>query len=360
MSRLLQRFIGILLAVLMCTAFSACKGEEVPEVEKVQLKDLTWGVGGRLPSAEDFAVDLPENTTIRFAEEYTFSEMKEYTLRLIVTLSNGEEEEHAVHLSLVRDTTPPVLEGVSDIVAYIGDGISYRKGVSMRDNCDGEVRLTIDSAAVKADTEGVYPITYTATDIAGNQTVKAVYVYIYRESVTQEKLYELLDPILAEYVSANAGTERKVRDIYNYVYYHIEYDAHSDKSDWVRAAYEGLRTGRGDCFTYFAISKACFERLGIQSKDIQRTPGIVDERHYWNLVNIGSEAAPRWYHFDACRLAGVQHNGCLLTDVQVAAYTKHRVDSVGVGNYFYAYDHSKFPASATEIITPTPSLEPYY
>ena len=94
--------------------------------------------------------------------------------------------------------------------------------------------------------------------------------------------------------------------------------------------------------------------------DIQRLSGIVDERHYWNFVNIGTADDAKWYHFDACRLSGVQHNGCLLTDLQVQAYTKQRVDEYGVGNYFYVYDADKYPKSETTIITLTPALEPYY
>ena len=100
-------------------------------------------------------------------------------------------------------------------------------------------------------------------------------------------------------------------------------------------------------------------RLGIDTMDVKRTEGIVVERHYWNLVNIGTQEAPRWYHFDACRLSGVQHSGCLLTDQQLHSYTARRVDADGVGNYFYAFDTTAFPATDTRIITDTPTLEPY-
>ena len=61
---------------------------------------------------------------------------------------------------------------------------------------------------------------------------------------------------------------------------------------------------------------------------------------------------------NATRLAGVQHDGCLLTDSQVDAYSAKRVDEFGNKNYFYAYDKTAYPASATRIITPNPSLEP--
>lgn len=326
----------------------------------VQTRALTYGVGARLPEAADFFIDLPDGYTARYAEEYDFHTLGDYTLTVIVSNSHGLEKEYDVMFSLVHDTEPPVMTGVQDISVYKGDGISYRNGVSLSDNCDGEVTLTVDSSRVDLDTEGSYPVVYTATDAAGNQTVLEIRVYVYRAAVTEEMLYELVDPIIAEKQMATLSKEAQVRAIYQYVYYFIDYTAYSDKSDWVRAAYEGLRTGKGDCYTYFALSKAFFERLNLENMDIVRTTGIVEERHYWNYVNIGSEDSPSWYHFDACQIRGVQHSGCLLTDKQVAAYTRQRVDENGVGNYFYAYDNTKYPASSEKIITATPSLEPYY
>ena len=167
-------------------------------------------------------------------------------------------------------------------------------------------------------------------------------------------LWAQIDRLITENVSRYATTEQKVREIYSYVYYSIAYTDSSDKNDWVRAAYEGIRTGQGDCFTYFALSKAFFVRLGIESKDIQRSEGIVTERHYWSMVNIGSESSPRWYHFDACRIRGVAAPfGCLLTDAQIDAFNRYKVDENGVSNYFYAYDRAKYPTTDPTVITHT-------
>jgi hypothetical protein len=304
---------------------------------------------------------MPDGYTARFATDYSFSATGDYTLTLIVQSAGGRETQYEVAFSLILDTEAPTISGAQDISAYLGDGISYRSGVSTADNCDSGVTLTVDTSAVDLTAEGTYPVIYTATDAAGNTATVEVYLYLYREKITEEALYAELDALIAEYISTDASLEQQVRDVYTYVYYNITYDSYSDKSDWVRAAYDGLRTGKGDCFTYFALSKAFFNRLGIENMDIQRTPGIVSERHYWNYVNISRDSGnPQWYHFDACRLSGVQHNGCLLTDTQVQAYTKQRADKDGNTGYFYVYDTAAYPASATKIITQTPSLEPYY
>ena len=319
----------LLLIFATCLLLGLCACQTGDRAE-IRTRDLTWGVGAPLPLAKDFLESAPDGYSARFAQTPQFSRVGEYDLTIIVSDPRGKESEYQVKFTLIHDQEPPKMSGVEDISVYVGDGISYRSGVALTDNCDGALTLTVDSSSVNAQQEGVYPVTYTAIDAAGNTSKKQIMVYVYREKVSEEMLYTLLDPIIAQHISVGANREQLVRDVYSYVYYSIDYDAYSDKSDWVRSAYEGLRSGEGDCFTYFAISKAFFRRLGIESMDIQRTPGLVDERHYWNLVNIGTAASPRWYHFDATQLSGSQHSGCLLTDLQVQAYTRQREDQNGM------------------------------
>jgi hypothetical protein len=110
-------------------------------------------------------------------------------------------------------------------------------------------------------------------------------------------------------------------------------------------------SGTGDCYSYFAASKAFFERLGIENIDMKRAEGGAPGNHYWNLVNIGTKDAPKWYHYDANPISGQYSvSGCLLTDAQVAAY------DAWCGQGYRKYDASKVPASATETITDIPEL----
>ncbi len=347
----------LLVACLFCFICGCIKEKE--ELEKPIFKKLCWASGTPLPTAEDFVISLPEGATVRFQTTYRFAALGNYDLILLVTYPGGEETEHRVHLTMIEDTEPPVITGAKDLSAYIGEGIAYKNGVQISDNCDGELTLSVDSSNVKPNEEGRYSVVYTATDASGNTSHVEVTLYLYKEAITVDMLYELIDPLIASHISTDQSLEKQARDVYSYVKGKIAYDAYSDKNDWIRAAYEGLKNGKGDCFTYFAISKAFFERMGIQNMDVQRTPGIVDERHYWNYINIGSAENPLWYHFDACRLRGMTDSTCLLTDRQVQAYTNQRVDENGIGNYFYAYDSSAYPPSADKIITETPSLEPY-
>ena len=327
---------------------------QLEENDPIQWQDLVWAVGAPLPSAEDFAKDLPEGVEVSFAQEYQFPQLGEYSLELIVTGASRKKEKVNVKLTLTSDHQPPAILGIKDIVSYVGEGISYRTGVTVEDNCHGGLRLDVDSSAVNIHEAGVYPVIYTATDHVGNVTTDTVNVYIYEFVVTEEMLNEELDRVIAQRIPTTASKEAQVWEVYDYVYYHVQYTGDSDKSDWIRAAYEGLRTGTGDCYTYFALAKAFFNRLGIENMDIHRTEGIVDERHYWNFVNIGGQGEDaRWYHFDATPLQGGTHSGCLLTDRQVAYYNAIRTNEDGVSGYFYAYDPSGYPVSDSRVINHT-------
>ena len=239
----------------------------------------------------------------------------------------------------------------------MGDGVSYRSGVTVEDNCDGKVKLEIDSSAERLNAEGSYPVTYTATDAAGNKTVIKIMVWVYRERVTEEMLFAEIDRLIqSQNIPTSVSKKKQAEAVYQYVHNHVTYGADSDKADWVRSAYDGIRTGQGDCYTYFALSKAFFKRLGIETMDIKRIEGISVQRHYWNYVNIGTADAPRWYHFDACPIKGeAAEFGLFLTDAQVDTYTATRTmeeNGKTVSHFWYAYDKSLYPKSATETINP--------
>lgn len=260
-----------------------------------------------------------------------------------------------VQLTVV-DTTPPVMEGVQDITVYVGESVAYRKHVVLTDNAGNEgVTLAVDSTAVNTAVEGAYTVIYTATDRAGNRATATASVYVKTQNVNEPLLFDGVKKICNEILTSTMSTEDKLRVIYDYVQTNISYVNHSDKTDWVGEAYNGLFvTGSGDCFTYFAAVKAFLTYLDVPFIELQRAPGLTEETHYWMLVNISDTPGVRtWYHYDATRLrAEYNHSGCLLTDKQAQAYNKVRP-------HFYTHN-SDCPPTSDIIITDTPELEAYY
>ena len=351
-----NRWISFALAVLMMAVslfvLPACREPEAPVVET---KDLVWPVSIPLPTAEQFIVSMPEGCTVALTEQYHFSAFGTYPISLMVTDENGKTFSYTANLTLVNDTTPPTITGAKDLVAYLNGSVAYYAGITCVDDCDAGVTLTVEKDAVDLKTIGVYDIIYRATDAAGNVTELRRTVSVYEQEITEQMLYDRLDPILASMISDNMTVKQKLRAIYDYVYENVNYISTSDKSSWVRAAYNGLTNRNGDCFTYFALAKAMMERLGIANMDIERSPDVVamvGERHYWSLVNIGTADAPQWYHFDACHLNDIARPwGFLMTDEQLMRYSEKRENANGISGYFYAYKTSAYPTSATQIIT---------
>ena len=163
-------------------------------------------------------------------------------------------------------------------------------------------------------------------------------------SFTQEEFDQLVADTLAPLVSEDMTAMEQARAVFDYVHANIRYTGVSDKSDWMTGAYDGMTTGRGDCFTYYAVSRALLTALEIDNLEVRRIEGT-SSSHYWNLVNCGDG----WYHFDACPRSAKMPSflSFMVTDQQVADFTAM------AGRHYYDFDDSLLPERATEIVTKT-------
>lgn len=161
---------------------------------------------------------------------------------------------------------------------------------------------------------------------------------------TQEEFDQLVSDLLDTLVSEDMTPMEQARAVFDYVHANIRYTGTSDKSDWMNGAYMGMTTGKGDCFTYYAVSRALLTALEIDNLEVQRIPGTKSS-HYWNLVNCGDG----WYHFDACprSLKMPSFLSFMVTDQQVADFTAM------AGRNYYDFDDTGLPERATEIVTKT-------
>lgn len=310
-----------------------------------------------IPYTLEAGAELPDAAVLCGVEDAAYEDALpsltapgEYTVKMTTPLGR-----RTVLLTVV-DTTPPVISGAEDITVYVGESVAYRKNITLTDNAEGEVALRVDSSSVNTAQEGAYTVVYTATDVAGNTVSATASVYVKTQNVNEPLLFDGVKRICGEILNDTMSTEDQLRAVYQYIQTNISYVNHSDKTDWIGEAYNGLFvTGSGDCFTYFAAAKAFLTYLDIQFIELQRAPGLTEETHYWMLVNISDTPGVRtWYHYDATRLrAEYNHSGCLLTDKQAQAYNKVRP-------HFYTHSTEDLPATSTIIITDTPELEAYY
>ncbi len=352
----------VMTAFLLCLLLFGCSTKEEDPFGGLQiepLRDAVVATNAPLPDAAAFLpAELVDTLTqrgisVRYAEPPSPDALGEQTADLVLCAQNGQMRTLSVSYRGIYDNVPPIVTGLRDRSALCGEGVVLRDGVAASDNCLGEVSLTVDASAIDHTREGVYEVQYIVTDRAGNTATYSSPVYIYAAAVTEAQLMEEIDALLARMLSPNMSREDICRSIYASVQASLYYIADTDKSDWVRAAYTSLFvSGNGDCFSYFAATKALLQGAGIPYREIKRSEGYTEDTHYWLIVNIAEDGeAPRWYYFDTTELRqdDYNHSGCLLTAEQVWAYNRVRP-------YFYQHDDSLLPSIATKIITPTPAL----
>lgn len=265
--------------------------DTVPPV--VEVRNLTRFTNTPV-SAEDFLVSAKDVTTVRaaFAEEPDISTAGSREVSLVFSDESGNETKTSAVLTLEADTEPPMIMGARDITYVMGTSISYKKNITVSDNSGAELPLNVDNSQVNLEAEGVYPVTYSAEDPSGNVSTVTINVTVMPMNYDVNEVYGYADAVLASIFTEGMTQYEKLQAIYNYVKSNVGYISHSDKGDWVKAAYEGFVKKQGDCYVYACTTKVLLDRAGITNMDIEKIPAKT--MHYWNLVDIGEG----WHHLD--------------------------------------------------------------
>lgn len=241
----------------------------------------------------------------------------------------------AAETTVFVDVTPPVITGVADKQAVVGEAVSYRSGVTATDPEEGEVAVQVDTSAVDATKAGTYPVLYWAEDFAGNRTeVTAQVTFIEEESEkaeekdtekdTEKKDYQYYaKKVYNSIIKKGMSKKEKIKAIWKWCRYKISYSGTGAKGNWKQAARTGFMKRKGDCYTYFATAKALLEQAEVPTKDVVKIKKEGRSDHYWLLVKLNGN----WYHFDSCPRRGA--NGktfCLYTDQQMLEFSETHED----------------------------------
>ncbi len=237
-----------------------------------------------------------------------------YQVTVVGTDESGNATKQSTTMTVLEDTEPPVFYGLTDKVTYVGDSYSYRTGITVEDNSGVELTYDIEASAVNLSQEGTYTATYTARDFAGNETVASISIEVRTHEYSLEQVNALADEVLNKIITPSMTDYEKCNAIYTWIRQNVGYINHTDKDDYLKAAYEAFTRKQGDCYAYYAVSKVLLTQAGIENRDIEKIPS--KSRHYWNLVNIGDG----WYHFDTTpRTTGAEF--FMLTDDQMMSYS---------------------------------------
>ena len=292
---------------------------------------------GETIEADAFVTDIVDKTTVHasFGETPDFTSLGEHEVKIILEDEGSNVSELDAVLTISKDEEAPTISGVKDRTLYMGETLSYRNGITVSDNMDDEIELKVDSSSVNLKKEGKYKVIYTAEDSSGNKAEKVANITVKVLVVSIESLNKLADEVLDKLINDNMTLKEKAKEIYTWTKGHIGYTGSSDKSDWMAEAHRGFKNGVGDCFTYFAVSKALLDRAEIPNVDLTRLGGTT--KHYWSLIDCGEG----WYHFDSCPNKD-KKNGFYLTESDVEKLTEIR------GRNYYVYDKTLIDVTVVE------------
>ena len=296
-------------------------------------------------SVEDLILSITDcsQTKAEFEETPDFTIVGTHEIPIVVTDIYENEVIVTAKVEVLPDTEPPVITGVKDITATVGNSISYRKDIEITDNSGGEVSLEIDTSNVDASSPGTYVVHYIATDPSGNVTTVDANITLKPQVLpTEASLTPYLDNIIRKVTNDGMSKYDKAYALWNWCRRNISYSySGGNRSTIWHGVYEGVYQHRGDCYAYYATYSALLTRCGIDNLCVTRVGGT--SNHWWNLVNTGSG----WYHCDASPRSNSDPYSCFMqTDAQVAAYTANHTQKPN----YYTFDTTLYPERATTII----------
>jgi len=296
-----------------------------------------------IPDASEVVTDVYDlnDVTISYVTEPDISEGGLIEVPVSLKDSSGNVTIIYVPFDVTKDGVAPVIVGATDLHVYIGDTISYRANIKVRDVYDPDPTLTVDTSAVDLTTEGEYPVTYTATDFSGNTSSRTVTLTVEKKPkgyIEPEVLDELCAKLLDEITTDDMSDMEVALQIVYWCRYNIHYGTNSVLTSRRAAAYQGLTQRSGKCYTYAMTVKALLDYAGIENMIIRRE-NFIHSAHFWNYIKIDGE----WYHCDATPRKNYNS--------YIFMYTTKELQAFFVDNFNgYNYTVANYPESATESV----------
>ena len=306
---------------------------------RIETRDVT-AKSGKTVQAAEFVTSVSDATEVRlrYKTEPDFSKTGPQSVVIVAQDAGRNETEASQTLTLYDDNEAPVISGAANRTVYEKETISYKAGITVTDNCDPAPKLTIDNTEVDLNKQGVYPVTFTATDFCGNSSSVTVNVTV--EPVPSgyeniEKLNEKADQLLAKILTPEMTEIERAFTIFRWIRTNVPWYSGRVTHNYVDQALKAINGNAGDCYTCTVGCKVLMERAGFEVKFMERTgvPGL----HYWLMVRTGGQ----WYHMDPSPIYVNQFICFLGTDAQLEAFNTRRPN-------YYTHDWSQYPKTPEE------------
>lgn len=318
-----------------------CDGREYPVTYLVTEDIPPEAVGltvtteaGSIPAPESLVDQIVDHSevTVAYAQTPELTMVGSREVTLLLTDAFGNSSQVTAVIEVVPAMDGPAFSGLEELHVQVGDTISYKAGVSATDPQDGTLTFTVDPGNVDNKTVGTYTAYYTATDADGHTLTvpRTIIIQDEAEAAVEKYARDIINQIITE----DMTRDQKIYKIYLYTKKNVLFVGSSDKTSIIHAAYEGFSTGKGDCYTYYAMNVVLLNMLEIENLEVARVGGT--SNHWWNLV---LHEDGKYYHVDSCPksiyLDGQTYYK--MTDSDLDEYTNNKQVAAHRPNY-YTYD----------------------
>ncbi len=282
------------------------------------VQDVTVEVGGTL-TPEDLIVSSTDEseTTLSFKTQPNLSSVKSIEVIVVVSDTSGNTSEYPVTVNVVFDKTAPVI--LEERLLYILVGSSsanYWDKVTVSDAKSSIKSTDFDDQQVNLNKIGVYPVSLSAADEAGNVVTVTRNVNVVRESTyytmlslnnpTNNKADAFVDAVIAEIIKEDMTQTEKMRAIYDWLLNEMVYqtdlshdyaiDTYNKLDDYALISFTKFK---GHCFHYAAMAALLLDTLNlemtlVEGEGYSSTAESHFVIHFWILVKVDGH----YVHFD--------------------------------------------------------------
>ena len=282
------------------------------------VQDLSVEVDGTL-TPESLVVSSTDEseTTVSFKSKPNLSTVKAIEVTVVVIDSSGNFSEYPVTVNVVFDKTAPVIIEERQLYILVGSTtVDYWDMLSVGDAKSAIKSTEANDQQVNLKKVGVYPVSLSATDEAGNTTTYSRNVNVVRESTyetmkslnnpTNNKADAFVDAVIAEIITADMTQTEKMRAIYEWLLNEMVYqtdlshdyaiDTYNKLDDYALISFTKFK---GHCFHYAAMAALLLDTLDlemtlVEGEGYSSTAETHFVIHFWILVKVDGH----YVHFD--------------------------------------------------------------
>ncbi|WP_028042278.1 polysaccharide deacetylase family protein [Candidatus Stoquefichus massiliensis] len=129
-------------------------------------------------------------TQVTFAKKYTFDELGEKEVEIIVTDEYDNQTTQKTKVKVVEDKkAPEIIVGNASVI--VGNDIDLNALASVKDDFDPKPTLKIEKNELDIQKKGNYKVKYIAEDVSGNRSEKEITIQVIDKTGEDEKVVYL-------------------------------------------------------------------------------------------------------------------------------------------------------------------------